>query len=203
MTGFKVWTAERVDYDDFNDYLQEQVIPSFTSTAQRDSMWTAPTEDSLCKIMDGSPDRLQRYNGSAWAEWQDLGHRTSGAWTIDQGATTNIAKTISDVYWSYGGAWITAAVTLSVTAAGTAGSSIRVSLPVATVGNVGMVLGTARVLDTSVAPYICTVEIATSTTILFKNDASGAGSVGTAPSFALASGDVIAFNIRYPVSGLS
>lgn len=66
MAGFKVWVpGERVGYVDLNDYIQEQVIPQFASTAARDSAITAPVEGMVC-VVTGSVDRFYTYTGAAW-----------------------------------------------------------------------------------------------------------------------------------------
>jgi hypothetical protein len=49
----KLWTpGEEVVADDMNDYLQNQVVPQFASTTERDTDWPAPPEGAMCVIGD-------------------------------------------------------------------------------------------------------------------------------------------------------
>jgi hypothetical protein len=65
MAGFKVWVpGEEVLADDMNGFLQTQVIPVFTTTAQRDSQWPTPPQGAHCYVT--ALNRLQQYNGVAW-----------------------------------------------------------------------------------------------------------------------------------------
>jgi hypothetical protein len=61
----KLWVpGEEVVDDDINDYLQNQVVPQFTSTAQRASQWPAPPDGALCVCTD--TNTLFQYIGGAW-----------------------------------------------------------------------------------------------------------------------------------------
>jgi hypothetical protein len=95
-------------------------------------------------------------------------------------------------------------VDLECTQAGSAGNSITVSLPV-TISTPGhnpdaLSIGTGLFFDLSATDVIVLTAIrATNTTVGFVTDASTSTSgLGTTPSLALASGDVISFTLSYP-----
>jgi hypothetical protein len=90
----KAWvTGEEVLAADFNTYLQNQVVPAFTTTAQRDSQWTTPPAGALCVTVDTN------------TLWQ----RVAGAWqkpvSLPQGrlghATTATDTTVTAVTPTY------------------------------------------------------------------------------------------------------
>jgi hypothetical protein len=59
----KLWTpGEEVVADDLNDYLQNQTVPQFASTSERDTEWPAPPEGGLCVI----DDRLYQVVAGTW-----------------------------------------------------------------------------------------------------------------------------------------
>lgn len=63
----KLWAVgEEVLAADFNPYVQNQVVPQFTSTAQRDAQWTTPPKGAMCVTQDTLT--LWTYNGSAWTK---------------------------------------------------------------------------------------------------------------------------------------
>jgi hypothetical protein len=126
-----------------------------------------------------------------------------GAWTsftpqVDQGASTNIAKTVNYSNYARYGRTIHFAFGLAMTAAGTAGSQVTITLPVTAASTSGLA-GSARVFDTSTNSYYsCTIMGPSTTTIAFQFDTSGtAARWGLAPNLALASGDTIVGQITY------
>jgi hypothetical protein len=61
---YKVWAVgEEVLAADFNDYLQEQVVPIFASTAARDAAIVAPFAGQHCFVTGLG---MQEHSGSAW-----------------------------------------------------------------------------------------------------------------------------------------
>jgi hypothetical protein len=70
----KAWAVgEEVLAADFNTYLQNQVIPAFTTAAQRDSQWSAPPNGALCVTVDTY--RLWQRVGGAWVAFGLAGMR--------------------------------------------------------------------------------------------------------------------------------
>lgn len=102
--GYKSWVGgERVDYDEFQTYIQDQVTPVFASTAARDAAITSPAEGMQC-IVSGSVDRHYTYNGSAWVPtgWYSAGGRIgcslrrAAAQAIGSGAQATITWDTED-----------------------------------------------------------------------------------------------------------
>lgn len=61
----KTWAVgEEVLAADFNTYMQNQVVPAFTGTAQRDTQWISPPDGAMCVTVD-TGTRWQRV-GSTW-----------------------------------------------------------------------------------------------------------------------------------------
>lgn len=61
----KVWAVgEEALAADWNTYLQQQVVPTFTSTAQRDTQWVAPPRGALCVTTDTLT--TWQFDGTAW-----------------------------------------------------------------------------------------------------------------------------------------
>ena len=177
-----------------NTYVRDQVISQVTSG-------TRPTGTAGQEIYETDTGRKMIYNGSAWLE---LG-RTTGVqtWTpqVDQGATTNIGKTVVLARYVQVGNITFVWCTLTMTGAGTAGSSVTVTLPVAASGyNVNDPIGSGQVADSSAGANsaIVGVWINSSSTVCFQIDSTAsAGRWGLNPNIALASGDAIRFEAQY------
>jgi hypothetical protein len=61
----KLWVVgEEVLSDDFNDYVQNQVLASFPNAAARTTQWAAPPEGAVSYLAD--TDSLWFYSGAAW-----------------------------------------------------------------------------------------------------------------------------------------
>lgn len=115
---------------------------------------------------------------------------TSFAPTLTQSGTVT-ATTARGAYIQVG-SLVIFQFRLSVTGSGTAGNDITVSLPVSAAYSPGAG-GAGGIYDASVPTfYIGHWETVSSSTIAHYNDASNGNPTGTSPSFALASGDVIA-----------
>ena len=68
----KTWAVgEEVLAADMNTYLQNQVVPQFTNTAQRDSQWPSPPNGAECVTTDTNT-RWQRIAGVWYAAGQRL-----------------------------------------------------------------------------------------------------------------------------------
>jgi hypothetical protein len=131
---------------------------------------------------------------------------TFTSWTpqIDQGATTNIAKTVNYARYLKIGRFVLASAHMSITGTGTTNNAVIVTLPSgANIASTAIIaLGSGRVVDQSVADYQVIAIRQSATSIVFVNAAgnTAGGVVGINPNFALASPDVITFTIMYEAS---
>jgi hypothetical protein len=118
---------------------------------------------------------------------------------IDQGATTNIAKTVNYARYLKIGRMVIVSVSLSVTGTGTTNNAITVTVPANIATTATVVLGSGRVIDSNVADYQVMVIRTNTAQVAFVNATgnTGGNSVGASPNFALASPDVITFTIMY------
>ena len=126
-----------------------------------------------------------------------------GAWTawtpqIDQGASTNIAKTVNHANYARDGRKITATFKLTLTASGTAGSAVTVTLPVAAV-SAAAIVGVGLVIDAGSRDYNATIIGTSTTQVELRSGISGTTTAGwgLTPSIALASSDVLYGQITY------
>lgn len=129
------------------------------------------------------------------------GTTTSYTPQIDQGVTTNIAKTVNEARYLVLGRVCEVWFTLSLAAAGTAGSAVTVSLPQTISGHAtspGAVLGSGFVYDASVQFYTGPWRYNTSTTVTFTPQAGSF--FGVSPNVALASTDVLSGWLRYVIA---
>jgi hypothetical protein len=105
----KTWVVgEEVLAADFNSYIQNQTIPAFTGTAQRDSQWATPPNGALCVTTDTN------------TLWQ----RVAGAWTR-QTTGYQLGSVSSTTATAVGAA--ATDLPLSVTVTVIAGRRVRVS----------------------------------------------------------------------------
>lgn len=146
---------------------------------------------------------VYRYDGSAWWTVEIAAASTTNYTpTINQGASSNIAKTVSHSQYRICDGILEWWFKLDMTASGTAGTAFTISTPVtmATI-TAGTTIGNGMVFDASV-PTIDTghYEWITTTTIsLSVGEGTNAG-WGNTPNLALASGDSIRGYVRVPVA---
>ena len=121
---------------------------------------------------------------------------------IDQGVTTNIAKTVTEARYVQTGRIVDVWFQLALTAAGTAGSAVSVTLPVTASGHsTNVPVGEGLIFDTSTSTrYQGVWELASSTTLIFGYSQASASAWGAVPSIALASGDSLRGHVRYIVA---
>lgn len=176
----------------YNTYIREQVIVTCTSA-------TRPTGVAGRRIYE--TDTLLEYchDGTNWILTGGNAGWTSYTPTISQGASVDIAKTVTYSKWSRGPRRsITYTFVLALTASGTSGSSVTVTVPVTAAIASSLTAGTATIFDTSTSTrYICAVEFISTSAIGFGHDTSGTSLWGQGPSIALASGDAIRGSITY------
>lgn len=201
-SGFKTWVAgERVDADDFQGYVQDQVIFGFATTAARDAAVTTPVEGMVAGIT--GDDILTVYTGAAWVEmcrWAG-----SNAWTstqIDQGVTTNISKTTTTAKYIRQGNVVEAWGNFTITGTGTAGSPVTLQVPVTISGNnTNDSIGSGSIVDTGTPANggPLDVWVNSSTTVYFLSDGQTAR-WGQGPSHAISSDNSLRLHIRYLVA---
>jgi hypothetical protein len=125
-----------------------------------------------------------------------------GSWTtftpqIDQ-VTTNIAKTVTYSRYGRWGRMIVFNFRMALTAGGTAGTAIEVTLPVTAAIGEGASCGAGRVYDLSTTTsYGGAWRIVSTTRMWFSGDWSAGTGWGNAPNIALASGDILEGSITY------
>lgn len=127
-----------------------------------------------------------------------------GSWTpqIDQGVTTNIAKTLIEARYTRVGDICHAWFGVNITGTGTAGSAATSTLPIAQTGHaVTSVMGSGLVYDASATTrYQGQWELTTTTTIGLGTNSTGGGLAGGTPSFALGASDSMRGLLTYHVA---
>lgn len=121
---------------------------------------------------------------------------------VDQGATTNISKTINEARYIQAGRICFCWGYLLMTGTGTSANQVTVTLPIATSGHTSVaVIGVGLVYDNSVTTrYVCDVEL-NAGKMTFSNDASASGNLwGQSPSIALAANDQLRWQVTYVVA---
>lgn len=175
--------------------LSNQVISQVTSA-------TRPPGTAGQVIFETDTGRFYGYNGTGWVQ---LGGLTAAALNshtpqVDQGATTNIAKTVNFSQYQIFGNVCFWTFSLAFTAAGTAGTQFTLTTPV-TMSTTNTGLGGGRFLDASVPTgYIGFWLPASTTTIRFFVDTAATGAWGLNPNLAIASGDGVHGSVMLPVA---
>lgn len=180
--------------------LEKYAVGKAASTIDRDTRIISPAEGDLCYRTD--THRYQAFKAPSWMDLLALTAPTSPTWTpqIDQGATTNIGKTVNEARHVQLGALVFASFTVTMTGAGTAGAGVTFSLPVAFVvaNATGPPLGSGGVFDTSASSWYTGAAFPAGTQNGSLVTGTGnAGSWGSTPSIALAVGDQIRATMLY------
>jgi hypothetical protein len=121
--------------------------------------------------------------------------------TLTQGATPT--KTVDVAGHGKAAGQIVGNVKLGVTSAGTGGSTITVGLPVACLGGVNTIIGSAVWYDASTGAYCPAVLLAASATTAVLVDSTQTtvgvflGQTGSANNSAVGSGDIITYSFAY------
>jgi hypothetical protein len=127
--GRKTFVAgEVLTAQDVNDYLMDQSVMNFATTAARSSAIPTPTEGMLALTKD--TDEIDYYNGSAWVPALPVGSWYAYTPTLTN-VTLGVGGTSSFVY-SQIGKTVHVRGTISIAGAGTVGASgfVDFSLPV-------------------------------------------------------------------------
>jgi hypothetical protein len=174
----------------YNTYIREQVIVTCTSA-------TRPTGVEGRRIYETDTDLEYVHNGTSWILVGGVDGWTSFTPQIDQGVT-NIAKTVTYSKWMRGPRrTITFSFSLALTAGGTGGSAVSITLPVAA-ASATSVQGAGSVYDASTATrYVVQLKAPSTTTISFYPSQASPNPWGIAPSLALASADDLSGSVTY------
>lgn len=122
MSGWKQWQlAEVVEFEEFQSYLQDQVVQVYAGTAARAvALGTAVSEGMVSYLQDNNA--LEYYNGSAWVSVSNPGDITEvTAGTGLTGGGTSGAVTLNVNYSAVGSA-VLASPNITGTATIAAGS---------------------------------------------------------------------------------
>lgn len=141
------------------------------------------------------------WDGTGWV----LMSEPPRVWTpqVDQGAFTNIAKTVSWARYKRSDGWVSGNVRLAFTGTGGPGTAVSVTAPIAGV-NVDTShnpIGIGLFNDASVQQYGVSTNIMSGTKFQFTlTDAAATGFYGQSPSTAIASGDGVKFSFAYEMA---
>lgn len=196
MPFFTAVAANQLPAATYNANVRDQVITTCTSGTRP----ATPVEGQT--IYETDTDLLLTYSGAAWVPFAGpISGGTSFTPQIDQGASTNIAKTVNYSDWCYFGfKRISWAFDLALTAGGTAGSLVSLTVP-ATMANQYTAKGAGQLFDTSASTTYGGMWSSISTTLVaFGGDWSGTGAWGASPNLAVASGDILRGEITFKIA---
>jgi hypothetical protein len=179
----------------WNTNVRDQVVSTTTSGAL-----PGGTEGQM--VYETDNNRYQAYNG-AFMEFGRLSGNTTWVPQIDQGASTNITKTINTAMYIRIGNFVIAWFDLTLTAAGTAGSAVTITFPVNQSGHAtSNGIGSAALLDASTAANCGpgTISVNSASQVFFRFGGVTSGGWGGSPNFALASGDSMRGSMMYLVA---
>ena len=187
-----VATSDVLTASHFNTNYRDQVVSTVTSSTR-----PSGTEGQL--IYETDTNRLYVYTGSTWELVYQQGGWTSYTPTIAQGATTNIAKTVTYAKYTVMGKLVIANLILDVTGTGTSSNAFTITLPVTAASASFQAVGNCDFYDSSATThYNATAVMFTTTTVIFIADVATNGALGAAGfTAALASGDSIRFTLMY------
>lgn len=113
---------------------------------------------------------------------------------VDQGVSTNIAKTVSKASYQVTNRTMSFVIRLDMTAAGTAGSNVTVTIPLSSVYYYYNIVGDGAYVDSGSASYQCLLTMANVANKFLLSPCSittPGANVGSNPNIAVASGDAI------------
>jgi hypothetical protein len=177
------------------DDVWNQVIAQVTAASR-------PTGVEGQVIYETDTGRFMAYNGSGWVQFAGLAATALNSYStqIDQGASTNIAKTTNYSQYQIMGNLCFWTFALAPTAGGSAGSQVTLTTPV-TMATSNTGLGIGHITDAS-APngYNGTWIPASTTTMRLFVDTAATSAWGVSPNLALANGDSIHGSVWLPIA---
>lgn len=176
----------------FGGMIEKYTMMRFTTAAARNAAVTSPEEGMWATLT--TDDKVTYYDGTGWVIMEEAWQSYTP--TVAQGASSNIAKTVTTSEYMRRNGNCLWRFRIALTAAGTAGSSATLSVPVAAL-ETGVAVGAGWLYDLNTTiRYVCALEVFTTATITFPPDGVS-GNWGTTPNLALASGDLMAGTIEY------
>jgi len=116
---YKIWVVgEEVLAADFNNYVQEQVVATFTNAAARDAAITGPNAGQLCYLT--ASNELHVYTGTAWSTL--MSRWVSFTPNVLFGGTAVTIGAHDCAYRQVGGGWELVAA-FTITAGGSSGDT--------------------------------------------------------------------------------
>lgn len=192
--GYKTWTTgEVISASNLNAEVRDQVISTFASESARNSAISLVTVGQHAVTTD-TGTLWQRDSGGNWRQVATIGAWTSWTPSIFQGVAVSFTNTSSRFVRI--GRTIIGQASCAITSAGSSGSALEVSIPVAAVTTGNPVVGTLLYFDSGTAYYHAAAAIFTSTSVRFYAHNVGVP-VGQAPAFGAASGDGFQFQFQY------
>lgn len=211
LSGTDLYEGLRFRETDSNDalytyraaaWLQEADHFIVANAAARTAI-TNPYEGML--VYQADNNTVYRYDGTSWWTVQIAGNgTTSHTPQVDQGASTNIAKTVSYSQYRIINGECQWWFALTFTAGGTAGSGFSMTLPVAAISAQATAfvgIGGGDMFDASASTLDTGEMFLISTTQMSLHTSEGTTAAwGASPNIAIASGDIIRGEVRYLVA---
>lgn len=164
---------------------------------------TNPYEGMRCYLLDSN--KVQEYDGTTWVTMGIASTATqTGTHTLSQGASSNIAKTVTESQYRVVNGQCTWWFKIDATAAGTAGSAVNLTFPViAGTFQPGTTLGAGMVYDGSAVDIFVGVweQVNASVMQIATEGGTNQGWGGT-PSVAVGNGDSFRGCVQFLVSTL-
>lgn len=177
------------------DDVWDQVIAQVTSASR-------PTGTEGQVIYETDTGRFYAHDGSGFVQFGGIASSATNTHTpqIDQGATTNIAKTTTYSQYQRFGNLCWWSFSLTVTGAGTLANIVTVTTPV-TMTSTSASAGAGHITDASATTgYTGMWFPASTTTLRLYVDTATTAAWGQSPSIALANGDTIRGAVWLPVA---
>lgn len=172
---------------------------TFTTSTARDAAITLPTAGMSAYLT--TPKQETVHDGTGWTIMSEPTQTYTPQ--IDQGATTNIAKTVTQARYKRADGWIQGALRITMSGAGTAGSAVTVTAPIApnvSDGNI-YIVGTGYYNNTTgTLQYATIVSLVNGKFQFIRADTNPSNYIGADPSTALASGHVLSFSFEYEMT---
>lgn len=181
-----------------NTYLMKQAVIVCDTSADYPA---SPAEGMV--VYDKALDSHLGYSGSAWVRLTALTSTAVQTWTPTVTQGVSVAATSTTAKYMRQGSIVTCWCNLAITASGTSGSTITVTLPVSGSSSVHAVtdpIGSGIVYDTGTANYLGSVQFSGSlSSVIFAPTGTSGNTIGSGPSMQLTSGDFIRFTATYAV----
>lgn len=166
--------------------------------------WTSPYTSTVGMVLTAALKNQDRDNFNYLK-----GSTTSYTPQVDQGATTNISKTVTEARYTQRGDVCDVWLDLSMTGVGTASNAVTITLPVTASGHSSAAHIGPALYYRSAGPYRFqgNFELTTTTKVVISGSAGTSGTIGgtfvaspATTAFAVASGDIIRGAMSYVVA---